>query len=221
MNRSRTIPATLCLLIFIFPFFYTTAQEIPSLELLPALQKSIVEKTGITQGPLFDAAGTVRRHLYVPEEKQDTAYEDRTIPLGRGLFIPAPSDIFALLDFSGVAPADRVLLIGNSTEYTGAVIKSITQDLTLLEYKPEDAAPFLPFPAVLKDQPLFTLILIQASLKRIPDEVFGRLAENGRLAACLHGGAGFSILFLYTRTAMGGSIRTGNEVYYPEFNEWD
>src|SRR5688572_10245974 len=48
-----------------------------------ALHRSEVE-TGGFSGDLRKAMGSVPRHLFVPEERRDRAYDNRPLPIGHG-----------------------------------------------------------------------------------------------------------------------------------------
>jgi len=208
------------------------AQEIDYQNLRLELSQAVSKKTGITSGALFSAVQVVPRHLFLSEERKESAYEDRTIPLGRGRFLPSPSDIMLLLDFSGIVPDERVLIIGNSAGYSAALVNKITPEITIVEINQEELQNienyftseistnlstipenindkidllFIDDLYNLYDSVPFDLIIIEGSLNEIPPVFFGLLNTGGRLTTSLAGDSGFSILFRFEKN--GSLIR--------------
>ncbi|MBI9104036.1 MAG: hypothetical protein JEY99_16595 [Spirochaetales bacterium] len=223
------------------------AQEADLSNMRIELSQAIARKTGISSGPLFSAVQIVPRHDFLSEDRKGTAYEDRTIPLGRGRFLPSPSDIILMLDFCSITPDENILILGDSIGYTVGLLQNLSRNITVVEMNPEELDSIreyfnreieinLPSGPVsenksievlsieeiynLYDKNPFDLIIIQGSLNEIPQLFFGILNSSGSIITSLTGESGFSILFKYEKNGSGGRILTGKEVYFPFIAKW-
>ena len=76
----------------------------------------------ITRSAVLGAMAAVPRHLFVPPQHQQRAYEDVPLPIGHGQTISQPY-IVALMTQALRLPADsRVLEIGTGSGYQAAVL---------------------------------------------------------------------------------------------------
>jgi protein-L-isoaspartate(D-aspartate) O-methyltransferase len=77
--------------------------------------------------PETDAAmRAVPRHLFVPEGRRESAYEDTPLPIGEGQTISAPHMVAIMTDLLDLREGDRVLEIGTGCGYHAAVTAEIT-----------------------------------------------------------------------------------------------
>src|SRR3546814_4354164 len=60
----------------------------------------------------------VPRHLFVPSDQRDRAYEDRPLPIGRGQTVSQPYIVALMTSLLQVEPHHSVLEIGRSEEHT-------------------------------------------------------------------------------------------------------
>ncbi len=226
-------------LLFISVFSILHAQDYTEAQI--NLSQRIGRTGEISSRELLDAVREVPRHLLIPRGKEIYAYEDRTIPLGRGGFTPSPSDVLSLLDFSEIKPGDRILLIGFSSGYTAALAEKISADITIYEGDPREKElirAYFTLPGddgrinegisvnsldeltTLATSALFSLIIIQASIVTIPSFLTNMLAPEGRITTSLRAESGYSILFKLDRNAEGIRVSTGREIYLPEIKTW-
>jgi protein-L-isoaspartate(D-aspartate) O-methyltransferase len=70
---------------------------------------------------VLEALETVPRHTFVPQNRRDSAYEDRPLPIGDGQTISAPHMVAIMADRLGLEPGEDVLEIGTGCGYHAAV----------------------------------------------------------------------------------------------------
>ena len=71
------------------------------------------------------AMRAVPRHAFVSESRQDAAYDDRPLPIGRGQTISAPHMVAIMTDLLAFSPGQRVLEIGTGCGYHAAVTAEV------------------------------------------------------------------------------------------------
>ena len=76
---------------------------------------------------VIEAMKKVPRHLFVPEETSDYAYEDRPLPVGEGQTISAPHMVAIMCDALELEKGQKVLEIGAGTGYHACVIAEIVE----------------------------------------------------------------------------------------------
>jgi protein-L-isoaspartate(D-aspartate) O-methyltransferase len=86
----------------------------------------------LTDPRLEEAMLAVPRHLFVPPELRDSAYEDRPLPIGFGQTVSAPHMVAMMTTALQLKEGDRVLEIGTGVGYHAAVVKAVS-----IEYLPE------------------------------------------------------------------------------------
>ncbi|MFQ6137314.1 MAG: protein-L-isoaspartate O-methyltransferase [Candidatus Hydrothermarchaeales archaeon] len=70
----------------------------------------------------------VPRHLFVPEDQQPHAYEDRPLPVGEGQTISAPHMVAIMCEALELNEGDKVLEVGAGTGYHACVIAHILEN---------------------------------------------------------------------------------------------
>ncbi len=73
------------------------------------------------------------RHLFVPEELQDRAYENRPLPIGYGQTISQPYIVAIMTDLIDPQPGDRALEIGTGSGYQAAVLSRLVSQVYSME----------------------------------------------------------------------------------------
>lgn len=76
-------------------------------------------------GPVDEALLAVPRHLFVPDELQLVAYENRALPIGLGQTISQPTIVALMTDLLELAPTDTVLEVGTGSGYQAAVLATV------------------------------------------------------------------------------------------------
>jgi protein-L-isoaspartate(D-aspartate) O-methyltransferase len=88
---------------------------------------------GITDSAVLDAMRSVPRHLFVPEERRNEAYEDYPLPIGQGQTISQPFIVAAMTEAIALSPKNRVLEIGTGSGYQAAVLAEIAKEVFTIE----------------------------------------------------------------------------------------
>lgn len=81
----------------------------------------------------LEAMGKVERHMFVPENAREWAYEDRPLPIGEGQTISQPYMVAFMTQSLNLNPGDKVLEIGTGSGYQAAVLAEITDSVYTIE----------------------------------------------------------------------------------------
>lgn len=95
-----------------------------------------IERRGVRDDAVLAAMRTVPRHLFVPEDLRDQAYEDRPLPIGEGQTISQPYVVAAMTEALQVGAGDRVLDIGTGSGYQAAVLAEVASEVYSVELVP-------------------------------------------------------------------------------------
>jgi protein-L-isoaspartate(D-aspartate) O-methyltransferase len=71
---------------------------------------------------VLKAVRTVPRHRFVPKSLQESAYEDRPLPIGHGQTISQPYIVALMTELADVKAGDTVLEVGTGSGYQAAVL---------------------------------------------------------------------------------------------------
>jgi protein-L-isoaspartate(D-aspartate) O-methyltransferase len=82
---------------------------------------------------VLDVMGRVPRHLFVPEEYRDTAYEDHPLPIGHGQTISQPYIVAFMTQALKPEPTHKVLEIGTGSGYQAAVLAALSREVYTIE----------------------------------------------------------------------------------------
>jgi len=82
---------------------------------------------------VLQALGRVPRHLFVPEELRDRAYEDRPLPIGEGQTISQPFIVALMTDLLEPKPDDVMLEVGTGSGYQAAILSGLVGQLYSIE----------------------------------------------------------------------------------------
>ena len=139
----------------------------------------------------------VPRHIFVPEEVRDAAYDDRALPIGCGQTISQPFIVALMTEQARVFPGARVLEIGTGSGYQAAVLSELGAQVFSTEIVPElsETAGIvleeLGYVSVSlrqadgwegwPEQAPFDAIIVTASSPRVPEALLSQLVDGGRL----------------------------------------
>jgi protein-L-isoaspartate(D-aspartate) O-methyltransferase len=129
-----------------------------------AMVESQLRPEGVTDNRVLNAMGLVAREDFVPEARRATAYADRMIALPDGREINPPIVTGRLLNAAAIAPGEQVLIIGDASGYTAAVVRQLAD-------KVETET----------GEGLFDVIVVDGAVEQLPDSLIDQLAPNGRL----------------------------------------
>ncbi len=74
---------------------------------------------------VLEAMMRVKRHLFVPPNLSDQAYNDYPLPIGEGQTISAPHMVAMMCDYLDLRKGDKVLEVGAGSGYHAAVIAEL------------------------------------------------------------------------------------------------
>jgi protein-L-isoaspartate(D-aspartate) O-methyltransferase len=108
---------------------------------LQGLRDRMVE-TQIVARDLRDAAvlramRRVPRHLFVPDDLRQSAYDDRPLPIGRGQTISQPYIVAYMSEALQLTGGHTVLEIGTGSGYQAAVLAEIVRQVYSIEIIPD------------------------------------------------------------------------------------
>jgi protein-L-isoaspartate(D-aspartate) O-methyltransferase len=180
-----------------------------------------IRARGIENRLVLDALKRVPRHVFVPPELSDSAYDDRPLPIGLGQTISQPYMVAVMTESLNLKGDEKVLEVGTGSGYQAAILAEIADRVVSLERVPDlaDAAA-----ERLRDLGYanvevhvgdgsegyaagapYDAIIVTAGAPEIPGVLVDQLAEGGRLVIPV--GNGFQQT-LTRVTREGGELKT-------------
>lgn len=150
----------------------------------------------ITDPLVLDALASVPRHLFVPPEFEDQAYEDAPLPIGYNQTISQPFIVAVMTQALRLLPDSRVLEVGTGSGYQAAVLAHITPHVWSVEALPVLAAAArerlarLGYPVTVKtgdgrlgwpEHGPYDAVVVTAAPGEVPPALVQQLAPGGRL----------------------------------------
>lgn len=158
-----------------------------------------VRPSDVTKFPIIDALLSIRREVFVPENKRHVAYAGENLELGGGRVLLEPRTFAKMLDTLDIQRTDVVLDIGCGLGYSAAVLAHMTDAVVALEEDESmasDAEEALAQEgidnAVVITGPLadgaakhgpYDVICIEGAVAEVPQTLLDQLREGGRIAA--------------------------------------
>jgi protein-L-isoaspartate(D-aspartate) O-methyltransferase len=159
--------------------------------------KEQIIKRGISDKATLSAMKKVPRHLFVPADIKDEAYDDNPLSIGYGQTISQPYIVAFMTEVSRPSPKKKVLEIGTGSGYQAAILAEITDTVYTIEIIPElakeasDRFKKLGYKNIITrygdgykgwpEHSPFDIIIVTAAAEKIPQPLLDQLAENGRL----------------------------------------
>jgi protein-L-isoaspartate(D-aspartate) O-methyltransferase len=156
-----------------------------------------LESRDISDQRVLQAMRHVPRHLFVPEDRQSEAYQDRPLSIGYGQTISQPYIVGYMTAALALSGDEKVLEIGTGSGYQAAVLSRVASQVITVEYIPEladtarTALANLGYDNVevlvgdgsagwLEEAP-YEAIMFTAAAPEIPAPLRDQLADGGRL----------------------------------------
>ena len=162
-----------------------------------AMVNDQIVKRGIRNPLTIKAMEKVPRHLFVPPEYMDRAYEDNPLPIGHDQTISQPFIVAYMTEIAKPAKWKKVLEIGTGSGYQAAVLAEIVDTVYTIEIIPELAKQAtarlskMGYKNVItklgdgykgwKEHAPYDIIMVTAADDHIPQPLIDQMAENGRL----------------------------------------
>jgi protein-L-isoaspartate(D-aspartate) O-methyltransferase len=186
-----------------------------STDIQVARQKLLDSLSTVTQDPLIIRAfSRIPRHLFVPFDLHDLAYEDTSLPIGYDQTISQPSLLAYILNILNLSSTNHVLEVGSGSGYLAALLSQLVTSVDTIEIIPELVNRSI---AVLKSLNIqnvhieckdgakgwpehgpFDAIIFSARVRKLNPKIFDQLSPSGRLIAPI-GDADDTRLILFTR----------------------
>ncbi len=92
---------------------------------------------GIKDEKVLNAMRKIPRHLFVPSDRIDEAYEDRPLPIGYGQTISQPYMVAVMTELLKPNKNKKILEIGTGCGYQTAILAEICKEVYTIERVPE------------------------------------------------------------------------------------
>ncbi|OFY68319.1 MAG: protein-L-isoaspartate O-methyltransferase [Bacteroidetes bacterium RBG_19FT_COMBO_42_7] len=152
---------------------------------------------GVKDAATLKAMRMVPRHIFVPKEYENEAYDDNPLPIGYGQTISQPYIVAYMTEIAGPDPSKKALEIGTGSGYQAAILGEVVKKVYSIEIVPELARESaerlkkLGYTNITvkygdgykgwKEYSPFDIIIVTAAAEEIPKPLIDQLAENGRL----------------------------------------
>jgi protein-L-isoaspartate(D-aspartate) O-methyltransferase len=177
---------------------------------------------------------TVPRHLFVPEQDQESAYGDYPLPIGYGQTISQPYIVALMTELLELEAGDKVLEVGTGSGYQAAVLAEIPD----IEVYTVEIIPALAEDACQRLEELgydqvhcqqsdgyhgwpeaapFDAIIVTAAPDHVPQPLVDQLAENGRLVIPVGPPGGYQTLWKFVKQPDGElrALNMGGVAFVP------
>ncbi len=206
-------------LLFVLSTLVTIVLTSPQSDKYTLLREGMVQTQisdrGITDRRVLNAFRKVPRHLFVPQNLQNEAYEDNPLPIGYGQTISQPYIVAMMTEAVKPASGKKALEIGTGSGYQAAVLAEIVDSVYTIEIVPELARQSsvlfkkLGYSNIVSkhgdgykgwpEHAPFDIIIVTAAPDEIPEPLVDQLAENGRMVIPVGGSYTFQNLILATK----------------------
>jgi protein-L-isoaspartate(D-aspartate) O-methyltransferase len=177
--------------------------------------KTQIVARGVSNAAVIEAMKKVPRHLFIPKEYEDEAYNDYPLPIGHGQTISQPYIVAYMSEVLKPGSKMKALEIGTGSGYQAAVLAEIVSKVYTIEIVPELAKEAderlkkLGYKNIIckygdgyqgwPEFAPFDIIIVTAAAEKIPQPLIDQLAENGRLVIPVGAPSGVQELQLVTK----------------------
>ena len=178
-----------------------------------------IRREGVTDQQVLEAMRHVPRHLFVPENYQQYAYQNRPLPIGHEQTISQPFIVGYMTQMLDLQEGEKVLEIGTGSGYQAAVLSEITPHVYTIEIVEPlgkqaralfDKLGYSTIKTRIGDgykgwpeHAPFDAIILTAAPGEVPDPLIRQLKPGGVLAAPVGESGGPQMLTRITKTESG------------------
>ncbi|MBI5730192.1 MAG: protein-L-isoaspartate(D-aspartate) O-methyltransferase [Ignavibacteriales bacterium] len=172
-------------------------QDDPYVQDRERMVRTQIEMRGIKDQAALSSMKKVQRHLFVPKDLRDNAYDDRPLPIGYGQTISQPFIVAYMTEIIRPNKNSKMLEIGTGSGYQAAVLAEIISDvytieiITELSNSSEKRLKELSYKNVYvknadgyygwKEHAPFDAIIVTAASEYIPPPLIEQLKDGGRM----------------------------------------
>ncbi|MEN8119196.1 MAG: protein-L-isoaspartate(D-aspartate) O-methyltransferase [Bacteroidota bacterium] len=154
-----------------------------------------IKRRGVSDEKVLAAMNAVERHLFVPKEYVNNAYEDSPLPIGEGQTISQPYIVAFMTEILNLDKTKKVLEIGTGSGYQAAVLSEVAgkvYSIELIESLGKHAKALLKKLAYnnvevkigdgyqgWKEHAPYDAIIVTCSPTHVPEKLKEQLAEGG------------------------------------------
>ena len=165
---------------------------------------------------VLNVMASVPRHMFVPKQFKEMAYDDRPLPIGEDQTISQPYIVALMTQSLELQPGDKVLEIGTGSGYQAAVLSKLVKSVFTIEIKENLAKNAASLLALLgydnvtvkqgdgylgwPEEAPFDNISVTAADSEVPKPLEEQLKEGGRLIMPVGEGQSHQDLLLGTKT---------------------
>ncbi len=170
--------------------FYKIRQQMVENQLIPR---------GIKDNRVLEVMRTIPRHLFVPANQIQIAYDDMAMPIGEGQTISQPYMVAIMTELLECRPESRALEIGTGSGYQTAILASLVKEVFTIERiatlseRAREVLEALGFKNIhfivgdgskgYEEAAPFDRIMVTAAAPKVPDSLCKQLSEGGILIA--------------------------------------
>jgi len=156
-----------------------------------------IQARGVDDPLVLAAMRKVPRHLFVPRECEQSAYDDRPLPIGHGQTISQPYMVAVMTQALKLEGDERILEVGTGSGYQAAILAEIADHVVSVERIPELAERatrilrnlgYVNVEVIVGDgsrgyaeRAPYDGIIVTAGAPDIPQVLIDQLADGGRL----------------------------------------
>lgn len=156
-----------------------------------------IQARGVDDPLVLAAMRKVPRHLFVPREYEQSAYDDRPLPIGYGQTISQPYMVAVMTQALKLEGDERILEVGTGSGYQAAILAEIADHVVSVERIPELAERatrilrnlgYMNVEVIVGDgsrgyaeRAPYDGIIVTAGAPDIPQVLIDQLADGGRL----------------------------------------
>lgn len=169
---------------------------------------------GIKDLRVLDSFAEVPRHIFVPEDALEWAYDDRPLLIGYDQTISQPYIVAYMVQALHLTGAERVLEVGTGSGYQAAILSRLAQEvytIELIEPLAESAARALAVVGATNvfihigdgsrgwpEAAPYDAIIVSAAAQHVPKSLLDQLSSHGRMILPVSTGK-YQNLELWTR----------------------
>ncbi len=219
----RTIFYSILIISLVVSGIYSLTED-PFKDKRERMVKFQIESRGVFHKPTLNAMRTIPRHLFVPKNRIDEAYDDGPVPIGYGQTISQPFIVAYMTEVIHPQKEQKVLEIGTGSGYQAAVLAEIVDSVFTIEiitelYKSSsEVLKKLGYKNVLvrnadgyygwEQHAPFDGIVVTAAAEYIPPPLIKQLKDGGRMVIPI--GSPFFVQSLMLVEKNGEKITTEN-----------